>query len=154
MIHTRRTCTHSQRKERSVRAPFTVVSMGQTSEVEVMIDGQTVRATPEVVSDALGWELKSGGLCRGDTCIPVRDPRTLVGANGVDLAAVVDALGQPLALDIDERVAVIGAAATDRDAELANLVAPDFSLPDLEGREHSLTDYRGRKVLLIAYASW
>ena len=137
-----------------MRAAFTVVSMGQTREVDAMIDDQTVRAAPEAISDVFGWELKSEGLCRGDTCIPVRDPRTLVDANGVDLAAVADALGQPLAVDVDERVAVIGAAAGDRSAELANLVAPDFSLPDLTGREHSLSDYRGKKVLLIAYASW
>ena len=32
--------------------------------------------------------------------------------------------------------------------------APDFSLPDLAGRLHTLSDYRGKKVLLIAYASW
>ena len=32
--------------------------------------------------------------------------------------------------------------------------APDFTLPDLAGHMHSLSDYRGKKVLLIAYASW
>ena len=34
------------------------------------------------------------------------------------------------------------------------LTAPDFSLPDLEGREHSLSDYRGNKVFLATWASW
>lgn len=29
--------------------------------------------------------------------------------------------------------------------------APDFSLPDQEGREHRLSDYRGRKVILYFY---
>jgi hypothetical protein len=47
---------------------------------------------------------------RGDTFIPVRDQGTLLGTDGVELAAVVDALCQPLARDIDELVAVIGAA--------------------------------------------
>ena len=32
--------------------------------------------------------------------------------------------------------------------------APDFTLPDLEGRQHSLSDYRGRKVFLASWASW
>ena len=31
---------------------------------------------------------------------------------------------------------------------------PDFELPDLSGTLHRLSDHRGRKVLLIAYASW
>ena len=32
--------------------------------------------------------------------------------------------------------------------------APDFTLPDLAGQIHTLSDYRGKKVLLVAYASW
>ncbi len=35
-----------------------------------------------------------------------------------------------------------------------SLDAPDFTLPDLDGRSHSLADARGRKVVLIAWASW
>jgi peroxiredoxin Q/BCP len=32
-----------------------------------------------------------------------------------------------------------------------NSQAPDFSLPDQEGKKHSLTDYRGKWVLLYFY---
>ena len=32
--------------------------------------------------------------------------------------------------------------------------APEFTLPDLEGRLHSLSDHRGVKVFLVAYGSW
>ena len=32
--------------------------------------------------------------------------------------------------------------------------APDFTLPDLEGRLHSLSEHRGKKVLLVTWASW
>ena len=32
--------------------------------------------------------------------------------------------------------------------------APDFTLPDATGQQHSLSDYRGQKVLLAAWASW
>ena len=57
---------------------------------------------------------------------------------------------------IDIRVAAgdLGAVALDRSAELAGPLAPDFQLPDLEGQLHSLSDQRGKQVLLIAYASW
>jgi peroxiredoxin len=32
--------------------------------------------------------------------------------------------------------------------------APDFALPDLAGKEHKLSDYRGKDVLLIFWATW
>jgi len=37
---------------------------------------------------------------------------------------------------------------------LRSLEAPDFTLPDLDGKLHSLSDYRGKKVLLMSWASW
>jgi peroxiredoxin len=37
---------------------------------------------------------------------------------------------------------------------MASLQAPDFTLPDLTGEMHSLTDYRGQKIFMIAWASW
>ena len=45
-------------------------------------------------------------------------------------------------------------AAADRARELRSLDAPDFTLPDLDGRLHGLADHRGKKILLIAFASW
>ncbi len=37
---------------------------------------------------------------------------------------------------------------------IAPLAAPDFSLPDLMGRVHTLAAFRGRKVLLNFWATW
>jgi hypothetical protein len=48
---------------------------------------------------------------------------------------------------------VLGTGAQDRAQALAALEAPDFALPDLDGRTHRLSDYRGRKVLLATWAS-
>jgi hypothetical protein len=70
------------------------------------------------------------------------------------LEALVAAGDRPLAVDRDEGVAYLGVPASVRAARLASLEAPDFTLPDLDGRAHSLSEHRGRKVLLVAYASW
>ena len=49
---------------------------------------------------------------------------------------------------------VLGSGASERARALRSLEAPDFTLPDLEGRVHTLSEHRGRKVLLVTWASW
>ncbi len=67
------------------------------------------------------------------------------------MAATLD---RPLALDADARAAYLGVSAGERAQALGSLLAPDFTLPDLAGRPHTLSSYRGRKILLVAWASW
>lgn len=62
--------------------------------------------------------------------------------------------GRPVALDEAEGAAYLGVSAEDRGRRLASLEAPDFTLPDLDGRLHSLSEHRGAKVFLVAYGSW
>ena len=107
----------------------------------------------EALEDLLGWELKPEGLCQGFMCIPV-DQDDLVGEDGLDLRVLADALQRPFVTDEKHAVASLGASHHDRADALASLDAPDFTLPDLDGNLHSLSDERGRKVLLVAYASW
>jgi AhpC/TSA family len=73
---------------------------------------------------------------------------------GVDLARRAEAAGRPVAIDLEEGAAYLGVSAPERASQLASLEAPDFTLPDLAGQPHSLSDHRGRKVFLVAYASW
>ena len=125
---------------------------GVSSEVSLAADGRAVIGQAQL-DRVLGWELKPEGLCRDDVCVPV-DRDALAVEGGLDLAAVAASLGRPLARDAEHGVAAIGAAADDRGSALRGLAAPDFSLPDLDGRMHSLSEQRGMKVFLVAYASW
>ena len=133
---------------------FTLICDGGAREFEARVGGGRVSIPATTIRDELGWELKPEGLCREDVCVPVRDSAALACEDGIDLVAFANALGRPLALDIEERCAALGRSAPESSAQLASLEAPDFSLPDLEGRLLSLSDHRGKKVLLIAYASW
>ena len=133
---------------------FTLIDEGGRVELEAEISAGRVRIPEAALRDALGWELRAEGLCRGDVCVPVRDPAKLAGAGGVDLEAFAELLDQPLALDAEERAAALGASVREQTARMASLQAPDFTLPDLAGRMHSLSDQRGKKVLLVVYASW
>jgi len=133
---------------------FTLIDDGRVCETHATITGDRVRLKPAALQAALGWDLKPQGLCKDDRCVPVHGHADLVTDAGIDLTGFAAALSRPLAIDVGERVACLGASAVDRAAQLASLDAPDFTLPDLHGRMHALSDYRGKKVLLVAYASW
>jgi len=133
---------------------FLLLDDGQPVATAAVVARDRVRLAPGAVEATLGWVLKPEGLCRGDTCIPVRPEHGLTHPDGVDLAALAALLDRPLALDTDERVAALGTSAAERGARIRSLDAPDFTLPDLDGRTHSLGEYRNRKVLLLAWASW
>jgi hypothetical protein len=96
-----------------------------------------------VEPEAVGWEAKPQGLCRGELCVPFP-----LEDGHVDLAAFAERLGQPVAREGDTW------AFGEPRRPAGSLDAPDFTLPDLDGRLHSLADYRGNKVLLVSWASW
>jgi hypothetical protein len=105
---------------------------------------------------ATGWVAKPEGLCHGPVCVPLPAgrERELVDGGRIDLAALWRHLGHPAAPSARGHVWVLGRSARDRRAALASLEAPDFALPDPAGRVHRLSDHRGKKVLLVTWASW
>lgn len=131
---------------------FTILDEERQAEIEVTVDGDRVLLDAAALERATGWTLKPEGLCRDDVCVPLRERSA--GAQALDLTQVAAALRRPLALDVPEGMAVLGASAEARSQRLSTLDAPDFTLPDLAGRPHTLSEHRGRKVLLLVYASW
>jgi hypothetical protein len=107
-------------------------------------------------SRATGWEAKPEGLCKGEICVPVPAgrERELVDGGRMNLAALWRHLGQPAVRSGRGHVWVLSESARERKAALASLEAPDFALPDPSGRMHRLSDYRGKKVFLVTWASW
>lgn len=105
---------------------------------------------------ATGWAVKPQGLCKGEVCVPLpagREQEFVRGAR-VNLAALWRHLGQPVAHSERGHAWVLAQSARDRAAVLRSLEAPDFTLPDVAGRMHSLSEHRGKKVLLVTWASW
>lgn len=111
---------------------------------------------PDQAVAASGWELRPEGLCRGDVCVPLPPGKaeTLVADGKVNLAAFWDHMAMPTATSAGGDVWALGEGAESRAAELRALEAPDFTLPDLTGVRHSLSDHRGKKILLATWASW
>ena len=133
-------------------ATLTLLHDGRADTIDVA-DLARPTISPEHLESVLGWKLRPEGLCRGLVCVPV-DQDALAGDDGLDLRVLADSLRRPLVADGKYAVASLGASHHDRGEALDSLEAPDFTLPDLEGKLHSLRDQRGKKVLLVAYASW
>lgn len=126
----------------------------RTSEVPGRAAGQRVLVALDHLDEATGWVLEERGLCRGDVCVPVREPGRLVVDGEIDVAAMAETLGLLVVVDAEEGVVAIGDPAAERAQALASLEAPDFTLPDLDGEAVSLSDFTGRKRMLLAFASW
>jgi hypothetical protein len=131
----------------------TVIS-DETRVVDAHVSDGRILVDAARLPDALGWELKPEGLCRDDVCVPVRDPAALFSDDRVDLEAVGAALGRTVVVDADAGVAAVALDGETRRRALNELVAPSFELPDLDGNPHALEEWRGRKKLLVAFASW
>jgi hypothetical protein len=120
----------------------------------IISDDKTFRFTPAVLRDAMGWELKPEGFCRGDVCVPVRG-NGVVGDDGlVDLRAFAALLRQPLALDEEVGVAVVGESSATRAAQRLAMKVDDFTLSDIDGNEFRWSSIGRKKKLLFAWASW
>lgn len=130
---------------------YTFIDQDTIAQVEVD-DGAAPTLSPTALHQATGWEVKPEGFCKGDVCVPAGEAVAADGA--VDLAGFAKLMGRPLVIDRAEKALSLGAAARDRGGALQSLEAPDFTLPDLDANLHSLSDYRGKKILLAAYASW
>lgn len=133
---------------------FTILEESGATTVDAHIDGETVRVPAHELERTLGWELQPEGFCAGAVCYPVPDGTGIVDEAGVDLAAFAALIGRPTAVDAAEGAAFLGTTARERAFALGSLTAPAFTLPNLDGNEHSLAEWRGRKVLLAAWASW
>lgn len=125
-------------------------------DVTARADGDDLWVSARDTERATGWALKPEGLCKGDICVPVpRDrAREFVDDDTINVARFWRHMDLPLIHDAAGETWVLGTSAAARSAQLQSLEAPDFSLPDLSGHRHSLVTQRGKKVLLVSWASW
>jgi thiol-disulfide isomerase/thioredoxin len=120
------------------------------------VESNNLWLSPADLTRATGWELKPQGACFGDRCVPISAGREskFVRPGLFNLSALARHLGEPSVYDKQYGVWSFSDAPDEIGERLRTLQAPDFTLPDLDGKLHSLLDYRGKKVLLMSWASW
>lgn len=113
---------------------------------------------------ATRFEVKPQGVCRDELCFPLPKAKhdTFIHkdvSNGnssqtwFNMTAFADLVHQPVAHDAALDTWYFGLR-SDQRQQLSSLQAPDFALPDLHGKLHRLSDFQGKKILLVTWASW
>jgi hypothetical protein len=133
---------------------LTILKDGEEQQMPATFEDERVWLRPEDFTRLTGWHLEDRGLCRESRCIPLLDRGSVTDGGRIDVAAFATKMEMPWVIDRAEGAAALGESAGARTEALASLEAPDFSLPDLDGKPTKLSDFRGRKVLLLAFSSW
>jgi hypothetical protein len=116
--------------------------------------------TMKDLTRATKFVVKPQGVCRDELCFPIPKAKKseFISKKGsmtwFNLSEFARLLKQPVATDEKNGVWYFGARPDEQNAYLESLEAPNFTLPDVNGRTHSLSDFKGKKVLLLTWASW
>jgi hypothetical protein len=116
----------------------------------MVLDG--LELTAEEFERITGWEIKPEGACQGEVCVPL-PPLERDAEGRIDVAVVAERLGMPIAHDEPHGLWALGPRSGDRRV-LESARVPELVLRDFEGDAFDLASLRGRKVVLIAWASW
>jgi hypothetical protein len=150
----------------------TTNSTGEEGAVTVLRGGATTAiARGKVTGDdvwlreadllgATGWEVKPEGVCQGDVCVPVSEAaregvtHEQAGERWISATGIARHVGQPYAQESSRRVWSFGPPAHEWQGRRGSDEAPGFTLPDFDGRQRSLSEFLGKKVFLLTWASW
>lgn len=134
----------------------TALILGDAGEVQVMASSNFGEFGVEAAAfgSSTGWMHKPEGLCKGDLCVPVRNPHVLSDGESIDIAEFARVTNRNILIDSGRKIIALGDQATSRAQSMATLDAPNFTLPDINGKMVSFYDYNRRKRLLLAWSSW
>ena len=96
-----------------------------------------------------GWQLKPEGACKGDICIPIPDS----GADMVDVKSTAEAMNLPLVAAASADLWALGPESIGGKA-LVTAEAPELELPDVDGNLFKLSNLKGKRILVYAWAAY
>ena len=125
---------------------------------ETLVDGEELWVATDQVQNVNGFDPKPEGFCSADICIPIpKSSDWRMQHNGSEyfnvtrFAAKVD---QAVAVAESKAIWSFGTVPILSSGLLPSGIAPDFELPDREGKLVKLSDFRGKKVLILSWSSW
>jgi len=151
---------------------FSMASENRVSGVEVVAGGKVIElkkilpdandlwVTSEDFTRINGFVIKPQGACYQEICVPLKqetDSDLFVKRDGeswFNATGFANKIQQAHVVDRDAEVWSFGLVPSSRKSFLDSAIAPDFSLTDRNGDLVKLSDFRGKKVLIITWASW
>jgi hypothetical protein len=125
-----------------------------------LASGEDLWVTLTDLTKATKFVLKPQGVCRDELCFPIPKARksAFLSAQGkvtwFNLSEFARLTKQPTAYDAEHAIWFFGPRPEEQNQFVASLMAPNFRLPDATGKMRSLQEFRGKKVLLLTWASW
>ena len=116
-------------------------------------DGRLLIA-PSDLQPLIGWTLKPEGLCQEGSCVVLRDRESIERDGLLDLESICAQLRLAYRFDAQALTAAVAVDPLARSGALEGLQAPDFTLPDLDGKAQSWSQWDGHKRLLVTFSSW
>jgi hypothetical protein len=139
----------------------TLIYNGVTSSLtEAVSEPRNLWLTVPDLTRATGFVLKPQGACLNELCVPTPKSREAAFFRGdgnkklFNVAELARTLKQPVIHDDAYSVWLFGSRPESLMQMADTLEAPDFTLPDWHGAPRSLHDFRGKRVLLVTWASW
>lgn len=150
------------------QAGTTVLYADREVQIEhTLADPSDLWVTPADLTRINDFVLKPEGACLDELCIPIQqdaDSEIVVRRPAADgseqtwfsLTAFAERVQQEYVVDRSAAATVwsFGSIPATRSSFLQQAQAPDFTLPDRDGHPVSLSDFRGRKVMILSWASW
>ena len=108
---------------------------------------------------ATGFDLKKSGACYDplNICIPLLEDGFIQekeGSQWLNVSKLATRLEQACVANENQTVWSLGVIPEARKSMLASGIAPDFEIEDINGATIRLTDLRGKKVLIVTWATW
>ena len=100
------------------------------------------------------------GVCVADLCVPMQTGektekiKVIDGTEYVPLGSFLDAITAQYVRSENKETFIFDVSSRQNESNEGFDSPQDFSLPTMTGEEVQLSDYRGKKVILFAWASW
>lgn len=142
----------------AVETSVTILSGQRATRLDALVLGERLWVPVDRLEEVSGFTLKPEGICDPISCYPVPEGKGWIKERGgerfVDLTSFAAHIAQPVAYEAEGPIFSFAAAEGIPGAPLAGGMAPDFTLPNRTGEQVSLSDFRGKKVLIVTWASW